>query len=195
LPPCYVTSFADLTATFGSQFAANKTKRLEVAYLFDIKQLKTEMLKLYLAHFNVAMVQVDDPDQKFFIKAFHKGLWADPFSNSLALSRSASMTKIRARVEKHVEAEEDKEDRLQAKRVISAIEKKNTHGFQANHQYIPGGVEKFTPLKTSRAHIRKFVITNCWTFHPQRSVTWVPPKTNGVSFTRLATIQWKSADC
>ncbi|RDX77234.1 hypothetical protein CR513_42670, partial [Mucuna pruriens] len=48
------------------------------------------------------MVQVDDLDQFFFVKAFQKGLRADPFSDSLALSRSANMIKIRAQVEKHM---------------------------------------------------------------------------------------------
>ncbi|RDX86169.1 hypothetical protein CR513_32538, partial [Mucuna pruriens] len=53
--------------------------------------------------FNAAMVQVDDLDQKCFVKA--------------------SMTEIKARVEKHVEAKEDKEGHLQAEMVIPAIEK------------------------------------------------------------------------
>ncbi|RDX77844.1 hypothetical protein CR513_41963, partial [Mucuna pruriens] len=93
-----------------------------------------------------------------------KGLQAGPFSNFVALSQPASTIEIRARAEKHVEVEEDNEDRLQAQRVISTVRKKNAHGFQANHQYIPGGVsrcktrvEKFTPIKTSRAHILKEV--------------------------------------
>ncbi|RDX91486.1 hypothetical protein CR513_26526, partial [Mucuna pruriens] len=107
LPPRSVTSFVDLAAAFEFQFAANKTKRLKVADLFDIKQSKTETLKQYLARFNTAMVQIDDPDQKFFVKAFQKGFWVGSFSDSLALSRSASMTEIRARVKKHVELIQD----------------------------------------------------------------------------------------
>ncbi|RDY12853.1 hypothetical protein CR513_02280, partial [Mucuna pruriens] len=106
LPPLFVTSFADLATTFESRFA-----------------------------FNTAMVQVDDPDQKFFVKAFQKGLQASPFSDSLALSRLASMTKIRVQAKKHVEVED-----LQVEKVILVVEKKNAHGFQTNHQYIPVGV-------------------------------------------------------
>ncbi|RDY09438.1 hypothetical protein CR513_06187, partial [Mucuna pruriens] len=94
LPPCFITSCADLATAFESQFVANKTKRLEVIELFDIKQPKMKMLEQYLVWFNTALVQVDDPNQ----------------NDSLALSRPASMTEIRARDEKHVEAEEDKED-------------------------------------------------------------------------------------
>ncbi|RDX77237.1 hypothetical protein CR513_42674, partial [Mucuna pruriens] len=48
LPLCSITSFVDLAAAFESQFAANKIKCLEVAYLFDIKQTKTKTLKQYL---------------------------------------------------------------------------------------------------------------------------------------------------
>ncbi|RDY08606.1 hypothetical protein CR513_07151, partial [Mucuna pruriens] len=53
---------------------ANKTKHLEVADLFCIKQTKGETLKSYLARFNNATVRVNNPDQKFFVKAFQKGL-------------------------------------------------------------------------------------------------------------------------
>ncbi|RDX91621.1 hypothetical protein CR513_26382, partial [Mucuna pruriens] len=44
MPPRFVTSFADLTAAFESHFMTNKTKCLEVANLFDIKQSKTKTL-------------------------------------------------------------------------------------------------------------------------------------------------------
>ncbi|RDY10124.1 hypothetical protein CR513_05398, partial [Mucuna pruriens] len=85
LPPRTIQTFNDLADAFTSQFAANKKKQLEVADLFDIKQSREESLKSYLARFNTATVRVNDPDQKFFIKAFQKGLRASPFSDSLAL--------------------------------------------------------------------------------------------------------------
>ncbi|RDX88256.1 hypothetical protein CR513_30179, partial [Mucuna pruriens] len=88
-------------------FVANKVKKLEVADLFDIKQAEGESLKSYLARFNNATVRVDDPNQKFFVKAFQKGLRARLFSDALALKKPASMEEIRARAEKHVEVEED----------------------------------------------------------------------------------------
>ncbi|RDX64521.1 hypothetical protein CR513_56912, partial [Mucuna pruriens] len=79
-----------------------------------------ETLKQYLARFNVAIIQVNDLDQK----------------DSLALSRPTSMTEIQARAEKHVEAEEDKEDRISQREVC---------------------VEKYTSLKATRAQILKEV--------------------------------------
>ncbi|RDY06842.1 hypothetical protein CR513_09113, partial [Mucuna pruriens] len=113
LPARSIRSFNDLAGSFVSQFAANKVKRLEVVDLFDIKQAKGESLKSYLARFNNITVCVDDPDQKFFVKAFQKGLRADQFSDALALRRSSSMEEIRARARKHVEAEEDQVEQLE----------------------------------------------------------------------------------
>ncbi|RDX87360.1 hypothetical protein CR513_31174, partial [Mucuna pruriens] len=71
-----IQSFKDLAVLFVSQFIANKAKRLEVADLFDIRQAKGENLKSYLARFNNVMVRVNDSEQKFFVKAFQKGLQA-----------------------------------------------------------------------------------------------------------------------
>ncbi|RDY09336.1 hypothetical protein CR513_06297, partial [Mucuna pruriens] len=72
-----ICSFNNLAILFVSQFATNKMKRFEVVDLFDIRQTKGESLKSYLARFNNATVQVNDSDQKFFIKAFQKGLRVD----------------------------------------------------------------------------------------------------------------------
>ncbi|RDX85066.1 hypothetical protein CR513_33787, partial [Mucuna pruriens] len=108
LPPRSIQTFSELAGSFVSQFAANKVKRLEVANLFDIKQAKDESLKSYLARFNKATVQVDDPDQKFF------GLKASPFSDALALRRPSSMDEIQAQAEKHVEMEDDQIERIGA---------------------------------------------------------------------------------
>ncbi|RDX65284.1 hypothetical protein CR513_56071, partial [Mucuna pruriens] len=62
LPARTIHTFNDLATHFVSQFAANKAKRLEVADPFDIKQMKGETHKQYLAHFNGTMVHVNDPD-------------------------------------------------------------------------------------------------------------------------------------
>ncbi|RDY05675.1 hypothetical protein CR513_10461, partial [Mucuna pruriens] len=102
--------------SFVSQFAANKAKRLEVADLFNFKQGKGESLKSYLARFNNATVRVNDPDQKFFVKAFQKGLRAGPFCDALALRRPSNMDEICASSEKHIEVEEDQLQRAEPDR-------------------------------------------------------------------------------
>ncbi|RDX76257.1 hypothetical protein CR513_43773, partial [Mucuna pruriens] len=83
---------------FPGTLRANKVKCLEVADLFDIRKNKRETLKSYLARFNNPTVRVNDLDQKFFVKAFQKGL----------------------RAKKHIEVEEDHADRLEAERQSGA---------------------------------------------------------------------------
>ncbi|RDX77222.1 hypothetical protein CR513_42690, partial [Mucuna pruriens] len=116
LPPRSIQTFKDLAGSFVSQFVANKVKKLEVANLFDIKQTEGESLKSYLVRFNNATVRVDDPDQKFFVKAFQKGLREGPFSDALALKKPVNMEEIHARAEKHVEMEEDQCERRKLER-------------------------------------------------------------------------------
>ncbi|RDX92796.1 hypothetical protein CR513_25026, partial [Mucuna pruriens] len=77
VPPRSIRSFNDIAISFASQFAANKVKCLEVTDLFDIRQDKGETLKSYLTRFNNATVKVNDPDKKFFMKAFQKGMRVD----------------------------------------------------------------------------------------------------------------------
>ncbi|RDX65184.1 hypothetical protein CR513_56178, partial [Mucuna pruriens] len=114
LSPRYIRSFSDIATSFASQFVANKVKRLEVAYLFDIRQNKGETLKSYLAQFNNVTIRVNDLDQKFFMKAFQKGLRVGQFNDSMALRKPLSMEETRTRVEKHIKVEEDQADRLEA---------------------------------------------------------------------------------
>ncbi|RDX70030.1 hypothetical protein CR513_50775, partial [Mucuna pruriens] len=90
-------------------------KRLEVANLFDIRQAKGENLKSYLTRFDNVTVLVNDPDQKFFVKAFLKGLPTGQFSDALALRQLSNMKEIRTRAKKHIEAEEDLVNQLEVK--------------------------------------------------------------------------------
>ncbi|RDX99564.1 hypothetical protein CR513_17354, partial [Mucuna pruriens] len=85
LPSRTIHTFNDLATCFVSQFSTNKAKKLEVADLFDIKQMKGETLKKYLVRFHGTMVQ-----------EFQKGLCVVQFNDSLALRRPASMEEARA---------------------------------------------------------------------------------------------------
>ncbi|RDX74953.1 hypothetical protein CR513_45232, partial [Mucuna pruriens] len=121
------------------------------------KQAKGESLKSYLARFNNTTVRVDDLDQKFFVKAFQKGLKVGPFSNALALRRPTSMEEIRARAKKHVEVEEDQLERREVERdfdhkdvrcTIQAKEDKRPAPARARNP-----LQHFTPLIEKRAQI------------------------------------------
>ncbi|RDX85216.1 hypothetical protein CR513_33633, partial [Mucuna pruriens] len=132
LPPQSIKMFGDLATSFATQFTANKTKRLEVADLFNIKQGKGETLKNYMAHFNNAT-------------AFQKGLRAGQFSNSLALRRPLTMEEIRARAEKHIEVEEDQANRLE-------VEKQprigDTRPTQKGENRYPNKPKEYPPMLT-----------------------------------------------
>ncbi|RDX87783.1 hypothetical protein CR513_30703, partial [Mucuna pruriens] len=170
LPARTIRTFNDLASAFASQFAANKAKQLEVADLFDIRQAKEESLKSDLARFNNATVRVNDPDQKFFIKTFQKGLRASPFSDSLALKRPNSMDEIRARAEKHIEVEEDQAERMAEERVQT---KRNEGRIIAQNADVSKRSEAahkdkhFTPLNEKRAQIlREICHTRLLRFPP-----------------------------
>ncbi|RDX83582.1 hypothetical protein CR513_35485, partial [Mucuna pruriens] len=120
LPPRSIYAFGDLAGLFLPQFAANKPKRLEVADLFDIKQAGGESLKSYMARFSDATMRVNDPDQKFFVKAFQKGLRVGPISDALALQKPTSMEEIHVRAEKHVEMEESRFEKREAQYLSKA---------------------------------------------------------------------------
>ncbi|RDX73390.1 Retrovirus-related Pol polyprotein, partial [Mucuna pruriens] len=154
LPPRSIHTFSDLARLFLSQFAANKAKKMEVADLFDIKQARGESLKGYLARFNTATVRVNDPDQKFFVKAFQKGLRVGPFSDALALRRPASMEEIRMRAEKHIEVEEDQAERMEADHAHIKNKQVEQH-HKPNHTKAAQAKHHFTPLTESRAKILK----------------------------------------
>ncbi|RDX69457.1 hypothetical protein CR513_51431, partial [Mucuna pruriens] len=180
LPPRTIRTFSDLANAFTSQFAANKKKQLEVADLFDIRQAKEEGLKSYLARFNTATVRVNDPDQKFFIKAFQKGLRASPFSDSLALKRPSSMAEIRARAEKHIEVEEDQAERIveeqaQSRKNEGRVTMPKTETSRRTE--ITHKDKHFTPLNEKRAQILREI---CHTRLPR-----FPPTSDGRMIVRL----------
>ncbi|RDX74024.1 hypothetical protein CR513_46273, partial [Mucuna pruriens] len=154
LPPRSIQTFKDLASSFVSQFATNKVKKLEVADLFDIRQIEGGSLKSYLAPFNNATVRVEDPDQKFFVKAFQKGLRVGPFSDALALRKPVNMEEIRAQAKKHVEMEEDQFERWKSERgpnhrhLAKAKEDKCPMLNRTNEH-----TQNFTPLTEKRTQI------------------------------------------
>ncbi|RDX85495.1 hypothetical protein CR513_33311, partial [Mucuna pruriens] len=139
-------------------FATNKTKHLEVAYLFDIQQNKGEPLKSYLIRFNNATVRVNDLDKKNFVKAFQKGLRVGQFNDSLALRKPLTMEEIRARAKKHIEVEEDQVDQLETERQASTHDTRSASqgGHRGENKYSPKLKDyplTLTPLREKRAQI------------------------------------------
>lgn len=74
--------------------------------MLDVKQQKGETWIKYLTRFNIAMLKVDDPNKKNR-ENFSEGLLVATFFYSLVLRRPWNIEEICARVEKHIEMEED----------------------------------------------------------------------------------------
>ncbi|RDX91803.1 hypothetical protein CR513_26160, partial [Mucuna pruriens] len=89
--------------------------------------MKGENLKGYLVKFNNAMVQVNDPDQKFVQQyhgpAFQKGLRARQFSDSLTLRRPSNMEEIRTRT------------KLMSKRIWLTISRQNINPWHPSNSW------------------------------------------------------------
>ncbi|RDX68879.1 hypothetical protein CR513_52074, partial [Mucuna pruriens] len=101
--------------------------------------MKAENLKKYLARFNSITVRVNNPDKKFFVKAFQKGLCTGQFNDLLALRRSSCMEDIRTQAEKHIKAEEDLADCLKAKCQPPTPQAKPSHSLSTRAHPKEGG--------------------------------------------------------
>lgn len=74
--------------------------------MFNLGQGSIEPLKRYLDEFNKATVLVEEPNKKFFVAAFMKGLKNGGFSEALSIWKLRNMDEVRVWADKHVEAEE-----------------------------------------------------------------------------------------
>ncbi|RDX91693.1 hypothetical protein CR513_26283, partial [Mucuna pruriens] len=159
LPARSIKTFNDLARSFVSQFVANKVKKLEA---------EGESLKNYLARFNNSTVRVDDPDQKFLVKAFQKGLRTGLFSDALALRRPSSMEEIRARAEKYMEVEEDQLEWHKAEHGFDHKEERRPIQTKEDKHLVPArtgdSTQHFTPLTEKRAQILREI---CHTILPE----------------------------
>ncbi|RDX63495.1 hypothetical protein CR513_58070, partial [Mucuna pruriens] len=103
LPPQSIRTFSDLATSFASQFTANKTKHLEVADLFDIMQNRGRPSKVTCPALIMPRSELTTPTKYSFIE------------------------EIRARVEKHIEVEEDQTERVEAERQPGTSDTQPTH--------------------------------------------------------------------
>ncbi|RDX82113.1 hypothetical protein CR513_37136, partial [Mucuna pruriens] len=138
-----------------SVFTTNRAKKIEVADLFEIKQVKGESLKNYLTRFNSVMIQVNNPNQIFFVKAF---LRVGQFNDSLALRLLASMGEIKAWTKKHMEADKEPIDQLQAKREVPSFLKADPRQAEKAHMStVLRGLVQIPPYAQTLDGIEKLI--------------------------------------
>ena len=106
LPRNSITDWSDFQRKFIQQFSGSKHIKVTATSLFTIRQNHTETLREYLARFCEATIKVSNPNQEMFVAAFHNGLKAGHFNESLAQKPATTMQEIIKRAECYIKGEE-----------------------------------------------------------------------------------------
>ncbi|GAU42570.1 hypothetical protein TSUD_240460 [Trifolium subterraneum] len=94
LPNNSIDSYADFHKKFIHQFSGTKHVKVTATSLFTIRQNYAETLREYLAQFSETTITVSNPNQEMFVAAFHNGLKARHFNESLAQKPATSMQEV-----------------------------------------------------------------------------------------------------
>ncbi|GAU33358.1 hypothetical protein TSUD_364830 [Trifolium subterraneum] len=106
LPNNSIESYADFHKKFIHQFSGTKHVKVTAISLFTIRQSYAETLREYLTRFSEATITVANPNQEMFIAAFHNGLKAGHFNESLAQKPATSMQEVVKRASCYIKGEE-----------------------------------------------------------------------------------------
>ncbi|PNX76427.1 gag-pol polyprotein [Trifolium pratense] len=106
LPKNSIESHADFHNKFIHQFVGSRHVKVTSTSLFSIRQNHAESLRDYFARFSEATIKVSNPNQEMFVAAFHNGLRAGHFNESLAQKPALSMQEINKRAECYIKGEE-----------------------------------------------------------------------------------------
>ncbi|CAJ2640770.1 unnamed protein product [Trifolium pratense] len=91
LPRNSIENYADFHKKFIHQFSCSRHIKVTATSLFALRQNYAETLGEYLARFNAATIKVSNPNQEMFVAAFHNGLKAGHFNESLAQKPATTM--------------------------------------------------------------------------------------------------------
>jgi len=106
LPRFSIVSYQDMIRKLSQQFSASRHRKVSSNSLFNVRKGQNESLRAYLAGFNDSTIKVSNPNQELFVGAFHNGLRAGQFNESLAQKLADSMEEIMARTECYIKGEE-----------------------------------------------------------------------------------------
>jgi len=102
LPRFSIISYHDMIRKLSQQFSASRHRKVSSNNLFNVRPGHSESLRNYLARFNDSTIKVANPNQELFVGAFHNGLRAGQFNESLAQKPADSMEKIISWVECYI---------------------------------------------------------------------------------------------
>ncbi|GAU40790.1 hypothetical protein TSUD_348870 [Trifolium subterraneum] len=159
LPNNSIESYADFHKKF--MFSGTKHVKVTATSLFTIRQNYAETLREYLARFSEATITVSNPNQEMVVAAFHNGLKAGHFNESLAQKPATSMQEGIKRASCYIKGPNSQSQQN--------WQNNDTHkqGYRANRYHPPnigGGMgyhhyrrhpadREYTPLNRARVHV------------------------------------------
>ncbi|KAK2425774.1 hypothetical protein QL285_024518 [Trifolium repens] len=106
LPKNSITGYQDFHRKLIHQFSGSKHIQVTATNMFSLRQRSSESLREYLARFSEATIKVSNPNQEMFVAAFHNGLRAGHFNESLAQKPTETMQEVMKRAECYIKGEE-----------------------------------------------------------------------------------------
>ncbi|WJX84068.1 hypothetical protein P8452_66678 [Trifolium repens] len=161
LPKNSIENWLDFQRKFIQQFSGSKHIKVTATSLFTTRQNYAETLLEYLARFCEATIKVSNPNQEMFVAAFHNGLKAGHFHESLAQKPATSMQEIIKRAECYIKGEE-RLTRLPPQRGRELQLGQNMNALCAYHRCKGHDTEKCFRLRDlieeliKSGHLRKF---------------------------------------
>ncbi|PNX84732.1 gag-pol polyprotein, partial [Trifolium pratense] len=200
LPRNSIESYADFHKKFIHQFAGSKHVKVTSTSLFSIRQSHSKSLRSYLARFSEATIKVSNPNQEMFVAAFHNGLRAGHFNESLAQKPASSMQEVNKRAECYIKGEESNAEKRQRDAKEKEYVNRNTKAPDHQRQKVGGRQEdswqrrhgkpyyqpprgefrnhpargEFTPLNASKASVLEEILTSGLANLPARRSTRIP---------------------
>jgi hypothetical protein len=138
LPKNSIESWTDFQQKFTQQFGGSKHIKVTATSLFSLRQSHNESLREYLARFCESTSKVSNPNQEMFVSAFHHGLKAGHFNESLAQKPATSMQEVTRRDEGYIKGEESNaEKRMRDARERGPVNRGNGQSEFFHHQRRP----------------------------------------------------------
>jgi hypothetical protein len=209
LPKNSITGYQDFHRKLIHQFAGSKHIQVTTTNMFSLRQGSSETLKEYLARFSEATIKVSNPNQEMFVAAFHNGLRAGHFNESLAQKLAETMQEVMKRAECYIKGEEsnaEKRSRDHKERASDAGSNRypdhqkrcwqtRDPRFQGNSggSYYPQRravkpFEEYAPLNRAKVHILDEILQTGLAKRPPPQIAtrpWDATKTSGAIITAV----------
>jgi hypothetical protein len=172
--------------------------------MFALRQGHAETLREYLARFSEATIKVSNPNQEMFVAAFHNGLKAGHFNESLAQKPAETMQEVMKRAECFIKGKESNAEKRSRDSRERAVEPRSSKTPERNQRRwpardprwynrqerpqdpprrndrMPRRYEEYSPLNDTKVHILDEILNTNLATKPQEPENHVMlgPNTN-----------------